>query len=197
MSVRRSLAKILMRCAAFLAPRDKTEWMHAMRAEFEATGDADALSWAAGCVGTTLLWRVRAEVIYVVALVAAVIAYEPCIIFVIENVIGEDHLDEYFMDMVHATEFLYLGLTTFLLGICWPRRLVLTAALVLLCAKIIPVCLSAWGKLYTGPDLGKQLWSMIDIGEALTQFFWWPVALGSLSAFVLNRLIRSRRRVRD
>lgn len=197
MSVGRGIAKALMRFAAFLAPRDKAEWMQAMRAEFDATGDAQALSWAAGCVGTSLLWRARAEAIYVVALLVAIMAYERVIIFAIENVIGEDHLDDYFMDMVHATEFLYLGLATFLLGIYRPQRLVLTAALVLLCAKIIPVCLSAWGVFYTGPNLGKQLWSMIDIAEALTQFFWWPIALGALSAFVLNQLIRSRRRVRD
>lgn len=194
MSLSHSIATALMRCAAILAPRKKLEWMQAMRAEFDAVDDAQALSWAAGCVGTSLLWRAREDAIYVVALVVAIMAYERVYIFAIENVIGEDHPDEYFMDMVHATEFLYLGLTTFLIGIYRPRRLVLTAALVLLCAKIIPVCLSAWGRIYTGPDLGKQLWYMIDIAEALTQFFWWPVAIGALLAFGLNRLMRSRRR---
>ena len=196
MSVQRSVAKVLMRCAALLAPREKAEWLHAMRAEFAAAGDAHAFSWATGCVGTSLLWRARAEAIYVVALVVAIMAYEPVYIFAIENVIGEDHPTEYFMHMVHATEFLYLGLATFLLGIYRPRRLLLTAALVLLCAKIVPVCLSAWDRIYTGSELGKQLWYMIDIAEALTEFFWWPVAVGALSAFAVNQLIRLIRRAR-
>lgn len=192
MSVQRGIAKVLMRCAALLAPREKTEWLHAMRGEFEAAGDAQALSWAAGCLGTSLLWRAREEVIYVVALAAAVIAYGPYTIFVIENVIGEDAPDEYMFDMSHVAEWLYIGLATFLLCIYRPSRLLLTAIIVPLCVHIIPVVMSIWRSPLPNWDVTNRLYWTLDVVQTLSWYFGWPAALAALLAFGLNWWMRAR-----
>ncbi|MFT3724555.1 MAG: hypothetical protein QM773_13335 [Hyphomonadaceae bacterium] len=196
MSVQRSLAKVLMGCAALLAPRDKAEWLHAMRAEFAMAGNAQALSWAAGCLGTSLLWRIREEAVFLIAITVVIMAYEPAIIFAIEHVIGEHSPVDYLFGMTHLTEQTYLALATFFLGIYRPRRLLLTAALMPLSTTIIPIAAQVWSSNTSSWDIPERLWWTYWFAEGVATYICWPVIPAALLAFGFNWWMRARRSAR-
>lgn len=66
-----TLAHWLMKLTLVAAPRDRTEWAHAMAAEFAALDrNANHISWVAGCLGAVFMWRLQASALYLVALAA-------------------------------------------------------------------------------------------------------------------------------
>jgi hypothetical protein len=74
MAITTSLARWVMNLAAGTAPAARRDFAHGMREEFEAldfeTPGADRLGWALGCLTTAAGWRLRADGLFLVALVA-------------------------------------------------------------------------------------------------------------------------------
>ncbi len=66
-----TIAHWLMKLARFAAPENRTDWAHAMSAEFAALdASAKRTAWAAGCLSTVFAWRLQASALYLFALVA-------------------------------------------------------------------------------------------------------------------------------
>lgn len=66
------LARALMQAASWVVPRARSEWLAAMRGEFdEILSPAAALSWAGGCLVAATGWRVRDELPYLAATILA------------------------------------------------------------------------------------------------------------------------------
>jgi hypothetical protein len=71
MSLLHALAESLQRAAGAIAPAERAEWSRAMAGEFAAIeDDRRSLAWSAGCLAAALGWRLRAEVVYLLALAA-------------------------------------------------------------------------------------------------------------------------------
>lgn len=66
-----TIAHWLMKLARVAAPENRTEWAHAMSAEFDALDEkSNRTAWAAGCVSTVFAWRLQASALYLIALIA-------------------------------------------------------------------------------------------------------------------------------
>lgn len=68
-----SLADWIMRAATDNPPHGREHWAQAMRAEYATLGSGK-LNWALGCWTTMLVWRVRADAIYLIVLATVIIA---------------------------------------------------------------------------------------------------------------------------
>lgn len=75
-----NIAHWLMRLARVAAPATRAEWAHAMSAEFAALDrSANQIAWAAGCLGTVVMWRLRASALYLILLAALPILWNVAI----------------------------------------------------------------------------------------------------------------------
>lgn len=66
-----TFADWLMKLALVTAPENRSEWAHAMSAEFGALEEGNNhIAWASGCLGSALTWRLQVSAVYLLALVA-------------------------------------------------------------------------------------------------------------------------------
>ncbi|MBT9444737.1 MAG: hypothetical protein IV086_03450 [Hyphomonadaceae bacterium] len=66
-----NFAHWLMKFARAAAPDNRAEWTDAMSAEFATLErNANQVAWAAGCLGTVVMWRLQASALYLIALTA-------------------------------------------------------------------------------------------------------------------------------
>lgn len=125
------LARLTMRWAAAAAPRDRTIWVRAMRAEFDAISDGgQALGWAAGCLAAATGWRFYVEAGYLIALILVSISWPYVMVY------GVPVLDRLpfgsWLFWAGLTGNLSVGLLTMALAIYRPDRAILTALTVTL-----------------------------------------------------------------
>lgn len=75
-----NIAHWLMKLARVAAPDNRAEWAHAMSAEFAALDhSANHIAWAAGCLGTVVMWRLQASALYLILLAALPILWNVAI----------------------------------------------------------------------------------------------------------------------
>ncbi len=66
-----NIAHWLMKLARVAVPNTRAEWAYAMSVEFAALDrNANHFAWAAGCLGTVIVWRLQASALYLMLLAA-------------------------------------------------------------------------------------------------------------------------------
>lgn len=122
------IARPLMALAVALAPASRREWSQAMRQEFDAVRDQPgALSWALGCVATSLGWRLRSEAPFSLAVTVAVVAgwwVSGQISFLLIDWLTPKGVS--WMPVWAAAQDVLRGGLCFALALMWPRRAMLT-----------------------------------------------------------------------
>jgi len=66
------LSRLVMKLALRHVPKDREEWARAMQAEFDVLKKG-RLTWAIGCLGTSLNWDLRAHALYWLAVPISII----------------------------------------------------------------------------------------------------------------------------
>lgn len=188
------LARLTMRWAAAAVPRDRTVWVRAMRAEFDAIGDGgQALGWAAGCLAVAIGWRLWAEAGYVIALVLVSISWPFVMMY------GVPVLDRLpFGDWLFwagLTGNLSVGLLAMALAIYRPDRAILTVVAVTLVTIGTPflIILPPLVMASLQPQNVQSLWpnvvnAMMMIASVLS-----PGIVGAALGWGISRWIRPRR----
>ncbi|MBI1686872.1 hypothetical protein [Caulobacter hibisci] len=124
---RRDIAGALMALATRAAPSERRDWAGAMQAEFTAL-ERGRLSWALGCLTTSLRWRAPGEAVYAAALAGSVFFVSTIASFLLIEamVFGLISLDAMFALQAPVAVVAHLGLGG-LLGFQRPDRRLVTA----------------------------------------------------------------------
>jgi hypothetical protein len=129
-----SLADWLLRLAVRSAPRERSEWAEAMKAEF-LTMKSRRLRWALGCLGVSLGWRLAKDGLYV-ALVCATLWFlstDPLFFLWAETIPRAYLMIGLYPPLVYMMVFCCV------LGAYRPQHLALTASLVVIVTSALGV----------------------------------------------------------
>ena len=127
-----TLADAMLRLAAWTAPRERNDWLRAMRAEYENL-DAGKLRWALGCVAVSIGWRFAKDGVYVALVCAAIwfVQTDP-LFFFWARAIPHDYL------MIGLYPSLaYMTLICLLLGAYRPHQVVMTAIVLITVSQVL------------------------------------------------------------
>lgn len=78
----KDLAAAIMALATRAPPSGREDWAGAMQAEFAAL-ETGRLSWALGCLATSLRWRAQGEAVYAAALAGSVFFVQSALIWLL------------------------------------------------------------------------------------------------------------------
>ncbi|WP_158913141.1 hypothetical protein [Caulobacter sp. S45] len=189
MSLSRVFAHWLMGRAATVAPTNRAAWLQAMQGEFETLeAEGPALSWAAGCFTSALLWNIHADAVYLFALAFAVIV-TPYLAYPLMPLV---HLPDFFQSPLLFGGVLLAGalitaLPCLALGVYRPDRAVLTAFVVILTD---PDLESVFSKIT--PSLFRVKWGWLFILALFSLLVIPNLAAAGMGAFI-GRAARARR----
>lgn len=121
MPVLDGLSRWIIRRATTNPPAGREDWARAMQAEFEAA-DTDRLGWALGCWRTMVGWRLRADWLFLLAIIAGPVILEltvyPSLSFISAITLPDDVFKPLFLPL----SLLQLAVTAALLAAWRPRQ---------------------------------------------------------------------------
>jgi hypothetical protein len=165
------LAAALLGLAAWIMPRDRAEWISAMRCEIAHLPAADAIAWAMGCVGSALkesfMLRTGSLAVSRWVFLFEMLCFIPLTIGWWDAVAGQsgvirlngEIVSKYFLDSVQGQFILAMMIASAVVGVIGPVGLMLAGRFII-----------------TGRALRAQVPGFLMIGALLITGVAWVVA---------------------
>ena len=129
-----AISDLIMKMAVATSPKDRTDWTTAMAAEFAAL-KTGRVNWALGCFLTTIVWRLRAESLYLLVVMTTVVVAVP-VLSILFDLVWMNILPRHPTGFVRLASYVLAWVPTlllsFILGLWRPDRPLKTGVLALL-----------------------------------------------------------------
>jgi hypothetical protein len=195
MSPVRILAEWTVGLATALTPADRKSWVMAMRAELHTIeSDGQALAWAGGGLTAAMGWALRAEAVFLAALIGICFgdAYLIPPAMALTKALGAGT----WLQQADTANTLILGSAALTLSLCRPRRILATVLLMPavigrggatgFLAIVLPQIVAdplAWR--HNHPPVPNWEMALLFIWS-----FWWPALAGAALAWLTLQLRR-------